>query len=179
MQRVILGAGCFWGVQHYFDQVPGVAKTTVGYSGGHTERPRYEDVCTGKTGHAEVVEIAFNADAVLTAASSSSPCQIDMQQKQAEALLVLLKHFFYMHDPTQRNRQGPDIGEQYRSVIFYADQQQKDIAESVLQEQQRHCRSPIVTELAKAGAFYPAEAYHQKFTEKTGRGSCHVAYQPQ
>ena len=159
MHKIILGAGCFWGVQHYFDQVPGVIETAVGYSGGHVEDPGYELVCTGTTGHAEVVEISYDSDLV--------------------SLEGLLKHFFYMHDPTQLNRQGPDVGEQYRSAIFYPEDSQKQTIESVMEQVKDRFNEPIVTEVSVASSFYPAEEYHQKFTEKTGRGGCHVAYDPQ
>jgi peptide-methionine (S)-S-oxide reductase len=158
MQKALFAAGCFWGVQFYFDQVPGVTKTTVGYTGGHTENPTYEDVLTHTTGHAEAVEIEFD------------PEQVSYE--------VLLMQFFRMHDPTQMNRQGPDIGENYRSAIYYFDEGQKAAAEKVKQAVQPSFDKPIVTEITEAGQFYPAEDYHQKFTEKTGRGMCHVPYEP-
>jgi peptide-methionine (S)-S-oxide reductase len=158
MQKALFAAGCFWGVQFYFDQVPGVTKTTVGYTGGHTENPTYEDVLTHTTGHAEAVEIEFD------------PEQVSYE--------VLLTQFFRMHDPTQMNRQGPDIGENYRSAIYYFDEEQKAAAEKVKQAVQPSFDKPIVTEITEAGQFYPAEDYHQKFTEKTGRGMCHVPYEP-
>lgn len=157
-QKALFGAGCFWGVQYYFDYVPGVIETTVGYSGGHTAYPRYEDVCTGTTGHAEVVQIVFDS------------AQVSYQ--------TLLQHFFRLHDPTQLNRQGPDVGEQYRSVVFAYDEAQKDIAQSVIDSMQPHYDGAMITEVALAGDFYPAEAYHQKFTQRTGRGQCHVDYEP-
>lgn len=158
MSKAMVGAGCFWGVQYYFDQVPGVTKTTVGYSGGHTKNPDYESVCSHTTGHAEVVEIEFDSNEV--------------------SYETLLKQFFRMHDPTQLNRQGPDVGDNYRSVIFYYDDNQKKTAEKIKQAQQLQHQQPIVTEISRAGVFYPAEDYHQKYTEKTGRGMCHVPYQP-
>ncbi|CAN5635976.1 peptide-methionine (S)-S-oxide reductase MsrA [soil metagenome] len=158
-EKIIVGAGCFWGVQHYFDQVPGVLETVVGYSGGHVEDPGYEQVCSGTTGHAEVVEVTYDPDLV--------------------SLEGLLKHFFYMHDPTQLNRQGPDVGEQYRSAIFYYDESQKAVIESIIGQTQDRFDKPIVTEVRPAEALYSAEEYHQKFTEKTGRGGCHVSYKPQ
>lgn len=156
--KALFAAGCFWGVQYYFDQVPGVVKTTAGYTGGHTENPTYEDVCSHTTGHAEAVLIEFDASKV--------------------TYETLIKQFFRMHDPTQLNRQGPDIGDQYRSAIFYFDDEQKIIARRVRQQQQANFDKPIVTEVTAAGKFYPAEAYHQKYTEKTGRGMCHIPYQP-
>jgi methionine-S-sulfoxide reductase len=158
MEQIIVAAGCFWGVQFYFDQVPGVVSTTVGYTGGDTEDPSYEDVCTGRTGHAEAVLVEYDASKVSTE--------------------TLLKQFFRMHDPTQMNRQGPDVGEQYRSAIFYVTDDQKTIAEKVVAEVQSNFKEPIVTQIEQAGPFYKAEEYHQKFTEKTGRGMCHVPYAP-
>jgi methionine-S-sulfoxide reductase len=158
MQQAIFAAGCFWGVQYYFDQVPGVKATTVGYTGGTTEDPSYEEVCSHTTGHAEAVLVEFDNEEV--------------------SYEVLLKHFFRMHDPTQLNRQGPDVGDNYRSAIFYVTDDQKVIAEKVRDVQQASFKQPIVTEIAEAGPFYPAEEYHQKFTERTGRGMCHIAYEP-
>jgi len=157
-QKILLGAGCFWGVQAYFDQVPGVTKTTVGYSGGHTENPSYEDVCTHTTGHAEVTEVTFD------------PKEINFRD--------LLRHFFRMHDATQVDGQGPDIGDNYRTTIFYFDDEQKKIAEEVKAAVQKDTKAPIVTEITKAGPYYLAEDYHQKYFEKTGMGACHVPYAP-
>jgi methionine-S-sulfoxide reductase len=157
-QQATFGAGCFWGVQFYFDQVPGVAMTTAGYSGGHTENPTYEDVCTHTTGHAEVVLVGFDPDKV--------------------SYETLVRHFFRMHDPTQLNRQGPDIGDSYRSVLFYYDETQKAIAEKVRDEVQAGLEKQIVTQIIPAGPFYKAEAYHQKFAERTGQGMCHIPYAP-
>lgn len=152
----MFGAGCFWGVQYYFDQVPGVNKTTVGYSGGHTKNPSYEEVCTHTTGHAEVVEIEFD------------PSKVSYE--------TLVKQFFRMHDPTQLNRQGPDVGDSYRSAIFYFDDDQKQIAGTIKATTQNSSEKPIVTEITQAMEFYKAEDYHQKYTERTGRGMCHVPY---
>lgn len=154
----MFGAGCFWGVQAYFDQVPGVTETVVGYSGGRTENPSYEAVCRHKTGHAEVVQLEFD------------PSKVSYE--------VIVKHFFRMHNPTQLNRQGWDIGDNYRSAIFYYDNDQKVIAENIKNESQENFKKRVVTEITKASVFYPAEDYHQKYAERTGRGSCHVAYQP-
>lgn len=158
MEKALFAAGCFWGVQYYFDQEPGVIDSTVGYTGGRTENPTYETVCYQDTGHAEAVLLEFDASRV--------------------SYETLLRHFFRMHDPTQLNRQGPDVGDQYRSAIFYFDDDQKSIAQNVLSETQKQIGEPVVTELAKASRFYPAEDYHQKYVEKTGRGMCHVSYQP-
>ena len=157
-QKALFAAGCFWGVQYYFDQVPGVVKSTAGYTGGRTDNPTYEEVCAHGTGHAEAVLLEF-----------------DSRQVSYE---TLVKHFFRMHDPTQLNRQGPDIGDQYRSAIFYFDEHQKQTAEAIKSLLAPTFKEPIVTEISKAGTFYPAEDYHQKYTERTGRGMCHVAYVP-
>jgi methionine-S-sulfoxide reductase len=156
--KAYFAAGCFWGVQFYFDQVPGVTKSIVGYTGGHTTNPSYEDVCMHTTGHAEALELEF-----------------DLGQVTYE---VLIRHFFRMHDPTQLNRQGPDVGDNYRSAIFYCDDEQKAIAERVRDELQARFNQPIVTQIVPAATFYAAEDYHQKYTEKTGHGMCHVPYGP-
>jgi methionine-S-sulfoxide reductase len=157
-EKAIFAAGCFWGVQYYFDQVPGVIHSTVGYTGGHLENPSYEAVCSHTTGHAEAVLLEF------------SPAEVSYE--------TLCRHFFRMHDPTQINRQGPDIGDSYRTAIFYFDNGQKEIAEKIKAEVQPKYDKPIVTEVTKALKFYPAEDYHQKYTERTGRGMCHVDYAP-
>ena len=158
MEQAIFAAGCFWGVQYYFDQVPGVVKTVVGYTGGSTEDPTYEEVISHTTGHAEAVWVEF-----------------DTAQVSYE---TLVRQFFRMHDPTQLNRQGPDVGENYRSAIFYVTDEQKEIAEKVIAELQPKFNGRIVTELTMAGPFYRAEEYHQKYTERTGHGACHVPYAP-
>jgi peptide methionine sulfoxide reductase msrA/msrB len=159
MEEAIFAAGCFWGVQFYFDQVPGVIETEVGYTGGHTENPSYEAVCTHTTGHAEAVRIVY-----------------DSKQVSYEKLL---RQFFRMHDPTQLNRQGPDIGDSYRSAIFYKNDSQKKIALTVIEELNKtKFGGKIVTSLSKADKFWPAEDYHQKFTQRTGRGMCHIDYAP-
>ncbi len=157
-EQAIFAAGCFWGVQYYFDQIPGVVSTKVGYTGGHTEHPTYEQVCTQATGHAEAVEVVFD------------PSQVTYE--------VLVRHFFRMHDPTQLNRQGPDIGDNYRSAIFYADEAQKQTAEKVRDEVQEVVSKSIVTQIVPSAEFYEAEDYHQKYTEKTGFGMCHIPYAP-
>jgi methionine-S-sulfoxide reductase len=158
MQQAIFAAGCFWGVQYYFDQVPGVVSTTVGYTGGTTEDPTYEEVCTHTTGHAEAVLVEFDEGKV--------------------SYETLVRQFFRMHDPTQLNRQGPDIGDSYRSAIFYVTDDQKEIAEKVMAELVPQYKQPIVTVIEQAGPFYEAEDFHQKFTERTGHGACHVPYEP-
>jgi len=158
MKQTIFAAGCFWGVQFYFDQVPGVITTTVGYTGGHTKNPSYEEVCTHTTGHAEAVLIEYDPEKVTYA--------------------TLLKQFFRMHNPTELNRQGPDVGDSYRSAIFYFDDAELLEIEKAKSEAQKNWDQPIVTQVARAGEFYPAEDYHQKFAERTGRGMCHIPYQP-
>lgn len=157
MNQAIFAAGCFWGVQYYFDQVPGVVKTTVGYSGGKTRNPTYEQVCYEDTRHAEVVLIDFDPEKV--------------------HYETLVRQFFRMHDPTQLNRQGPDVGDQYRSAIFTMDDSQAAIAENVKDELQETSKEPIVTIIERAGEFYEAEDYHQKYAERTGRGMCHIPYE--
>jgi methionine-S-sulfoxide reductase len=156
--RALFAAGCFWGVQYYFDQVPGVVRTTVGYTGGHTENPTYDEVCSHMTGHAEATLVEFD------------PSKVSYE--------VLVKQFFHMHDPTQLNRQGPDIGDEYRSAIFYFDEDQRRVAQEVLEDAEEITSGKIVTEITKAGTFYEAEPYHQKFSERTGIGMCHIPYEP-
>ena len=153
MEKATFGAGCFWGVEEAFRRVKGVTSTTVGYEGGKTLNPTYKDVCTGKTGHAEVIEIEFD------------PSKITYDD--------LLGIFFQIHDPTTRNRQGPDVGSQYRSVIFYHSAKQKNSAEAYVEQLKLLGRydGPIVTDILPAGPFYRAEEYHQKYHEKNG-GSC-------
>jgi methionine-S-sulfoxide reductase len=156
-QQAMFGAGCFWGVQFYFNQVPGVTRTTAGYAGGHTKNPTYEEVCTHTTGHAEVVLVEFDPEKV--------------------SYETLVRHFFRMHNPTQLNRQGPDVGDSYRTVLFYFDDAQKTTALRVRDEVQQTLADPIVTQIIPEEPFYEAEGYHQKFAERTGRGMCHVPYE--
>ncbi|HSX35553.1 MAG TPA: peptide-methionine (S)-S-oxide reductase MsrA [Patescibacteria group bacterium] len=156
--KIIFAAGCFWGVQYYFDEVPGVVKTTVGYTGGKTENPTYDEVCTHTTGHAEAVLVEYD------------PKKVDLE--------TLTKQFFRMHDPTQLNRQGPDVGDNYRSAIYYFDSEQHKVAVEVRNAVQKKLDTPIVTQIERAGTFYEAEEYHQKFTQKTGIGACHIPYAP-
>lgn len=158
MEQACFAAGCFWGVQFYFDQIPGVVATSVGYTGGTLEDPTYEDVCYNGTGHAEAVLLEFDADKV--------------------SYETLCKHFFRLHDPTQLNRQGPDVGDQYRSAIFYLNEDQLAVAEAVRDEVQEQTAEPIVTVVEQLGPFYQAEDYHQKYAERTGRGMCHIPYEP-
>lgn len=148
MEKATFAAGCFWGVQAKFDKSEGVEKTTVGYTGGKTRNPTYEQVCTDKTGHAEAVEIIYN------------PRKITYEQ--------LLETFWMAHDPTQKNRQGPDIGTQYRSAIFYHDEEQRQIAEKSKKQKEKDLGVTIQTEIKPAKEFYPAEKYHQKYLKKQG-----------
>jgi len=158
-QTAIFAAGCFWGVQFYFDEVPGVIETEAGYTGGHTDKPTYEQVCSHTSGHAEAVKIDFDPDSV--------------------SYETLLRQFFRMHDPTTLNRQGPDVGDQYRSAVFYTDEQQKNAAQKIIEELNgSEFNGKIVTSLEKSGKWWPAEAFHQKFTARTGHGMCHVPYAP-
>ncbi len=158
VEKALFAAGCFWGVQYYFDQVPGVVKTTVGYTGGHTENPTYDEVVTHSTGHAEATLIEYDPEKV--------------------SYETLVKQFFRMHDPTQLNMQGPDVGDNYRSGIYYFNQEQRKHAVQVRNKIQKAKDRPVVTEIKPAGPFYGAEAYHQKFTERTGMGMCHIDYAP-
>jgi peptide-methionine (S)-S-oxide reductase len=151
-KKATFGAGCFWGVEAAFRQVEGVTATRVGYSGGALENPTYEDVCSHATGHAEVVEVTY-----------------DPEQVSYERLLGV---FWRKHDPTQLNRQGWDIGDNYRSVIFFHDDEQKEAALRSKADEQANWRAPIVTQLEPAQTFYEAEDYHQQYLEKRGRSSC-------
>ena len=146
MEKVTFGAGCFWGVEDSFQKIKGVVSTRVGYMGGNLKNPTYEDVCTDKTGHVEVVQMTYD------------PSIISYEK--------LLEIFWSLHDPTQLDRQGPDIGTQYRSVIFYHTEGQKNIAEKSKQKQSKMIKKEIVTEITPAKEFYPAEEYHQKYLEK-------------
>lgn len=146
------GAGCFWGVQATFDKVKGVVSTLVGYEGGETKNPTYEDVCYNKTGHAEVIQIEFD------------PTKVSYEK--------LLKVFWEIHDPTTPNRQGPDIGSEYRSIIFYHNENQKELAEKSKEEMQKMLSDKIVTIIRKASVFYKAEDYHQKFLQENNRNVC-------
>lgn len=153
-EKATFAAGCFWGVEEAFRTLDGVLETTVGYCGGLAEHPSYEEVCTGRTGHAEAVEVVFN------------PAVISY-----EALLAV---FWSIHDPTTLNRQGPDVGTQYRSAIFTHSPEQDAGAAASLQAAQARFRQPIVTQVLPAPAFWPAEEYHQKYLLKRGVGHCHI-----
>jgi peptide-methionine (S)-S-oxide reductase len=156
MQKATFAMGCFWGVQALFKAVPGVANTVAGYTGGHVVNPSYEKVCSGSSGHAEAVEMEFDPNVV-----------------SYEKLLDL---FWEHHDPTTPNRQGPDIGEQYRSAIFYHDDEQKKLAEESKErlEKNHRFKNPIVTEIVSAPEFYRAEEYHQDYAEKNPSVVCHI-----
>lgn len=151
-QKATFGAGCFWGVEAAFRQLEGVTRTEVGYEGGKLENPTYEDVCSHTTGHAEVVEVTYD------------PERIPYER--------LLEVFWGKHDPTQLNRQGWDIGDQYRSVVFFHDEEQREAAERSKEAEQARHRAPIVTLVEPAQTFYPAEDYHQQYLEKRGRATC-------
>ena len=155
-QKAMFGAGCFWGVEATFRKIKGVTDVAVGYAGGKTENPTYEDVCSDDTGHAEVVEVNYD------------PAQVSYEQ--------LLDTFWANHDPTTRNRQGPDVGTQYRSVIFYYTPEQRAAAENSKAQLDKsgRFRRPIVTEIEPAPQFYRAEEYHQRYLEKRGLAHCAI-----
>ncbi len=156
MEKATFAAGCFWGVEARFQQLPGVIATAVGYEGGSLANPTYQQVCTDRTGHAEAVEIEFD------------PSKIGYQQ--------LLDEFFALHDPTQLNRQGPDWGAQYRSVVFYHSPEQEKTAKETIARltAEKRFSKPIVTQVVPAETFWRAEEYHQKYLEKRGALSCHI-----
>jgi peptide-methionine (S)-S-oxide reductase len=156
MEKAIFAAGCFWGVESSFREVKGVKQTAVGYSGGHTKNPTYKDICTDKTGHAEVVEVEFD------------PSVISYDD--------LLNVFWQAHDPTQVNRQGPDYGTQYRSAIFFLTPQQETAARASKEKLQKsgQFKKPIATEITPASDFYRAEEYHQQYLEKRGMAHCRI-----
>lgn len=157
MALATFGAGCFWGVEAAFRQIKGITKTAVGYSGGRTKNPSYEEVCTDSTGHAEVVQVEYN------------PKKVKYEQ--------LLKVFWDNHNPTTLNRQGPDFGSQYRSVIFYHTPEQKSAAIASKREEQKKYKKYnkiVVTGILPAAPFYKAEDYHQQYLEKRGMSNCHI-----
>lgn len=155
-EKATFGAGCFWGVEARFNEISGVLDTAAGYEGGDLEYPTYKEVCTDRTGHAEVVEVTFD------------PARL--------SYLVLLDAFFSMHDPTQVNRQGPDFGTQYRSVIFTHNEEQAQQAKARIEELNAsgQFRNPIATQVVPATTFWKAEEYHQRYLEKRGMASCHI-----
>ena len=156
MAKATFAAGCFWGVEATFRQIPGVISTRVGYTGGNFANPSYKDVCTDRTGHAEAVEVEYD------------PAKVSYEE--------LLNVFWENHDPTQLNRQGPDWGTQYRSAIFFhsAEQQQAAIASKQAREKEKCFSRPIVTQIVPAVTFYEAEDYHQQYLEKRGLATCHI-----
>ncbi len=154
MAIATFAAGCFWQVEAEFRQTAGVLATEVGYSGGVTEDPSYRDVCTDRTGHAEVVRVEFDPEKI--------------------SYGELLDVFWGLHDPTTLNRQGPDVGSQYRSAIFVHDAEQKDVAEASKARAQERFRRQVVTEITPATDFYPAEEYHQRYLEKRGLATCRI-----
>lgn len=151
-KRASFAAGCFWGVEETFRNLEGVISTSVGYMGGEFKNPTYENVCTGQTGHAETVEVVYD------------PAVISYNE--------LLAVFWNNHDPTTPNRQGPDVGNQYRSVIFYYDDEQKELATSSKEKIQEKFTREVVTQIVPATTFYMAEEYHQQYLAKRGRKSC-------
>jgi peptide-methionine (S)-S-oxide reductase len=156
-KKATFGAGCFWGVEAAFRQIEGVTRTRVGYTGGTLDNPTYEDVCSHRTGHAEVVEVTYDPERV--------------------SYDELLEVFWRKHDPTQLNRQGWDVGDNYRSVVFAEDEEQREAAVRSKEQEQERYRKPIVTQIEPAATFYPAEDYHQQYLEKRGRSSCTPALQ--
>ncbi len=154
MAKATFGAGCFWQVEVEFRNTPGVRDALAGYEGGTLERPTYQDVCTGRAGHAEVVEVDFDPEAV--------------------SYEDLLDRFWSLHNPTQKNRQGWDLGTQYRSAVFVHDEEQREIAERSRERAQERFRKKIVTEIEPASTFYKAEEYHQRYLQKQGRATCAV-----
>lgn len=156
IEQATFGAGCFWGVEETFRKLPGVIETAVGYMGGTTENPTYEQVCTDRTGHAEVMQVTYDSEKI--------------------SYEKLLEIFWNSHNPTTLNRQGPDVGTQYRSAIFYHTPQQKEIAEKSKEELEKSgkWKSPIVTEITPAQNFWKAEEYHQKYLMKRGEDACHI-----
>jgi peptide-methionine (S)-S-oxide reductase len=156
LEKATFGAGCFWGVEELFRVLPGVTSTRVGYVGGHSARPTYEQVCSGETGHAEAVEITYDSKKI--------------------SYETLLDVFWKNHNPITINQQGPDVGTQYRSVIFFHTPQQKEMAERSKKqlEESGQFKKPIVTEILPESTFYEAEEYHQKYLAKQEKSSCHI-----
>jgi peptide-methionine (S)-S-oxide reductase len=154
MEKATFAGGCFWGVEHLFNEMPGVIDAVSGYTGGSRDNPTYEQVCSGRTGHAEAVEVTYD------------PTKVTYDE--------LLNAFWNMHDPTTLNQQGPDHGHQYRSAIYFHNPEQEKAALASKEQAQRYFDRPIVTEIVPAPHFWPAEAYHQRYFEKhAGHYSCH------
>lgn len=155
MEKAIFAGGCFWGIEKAFLDMPGVVDAESGYIGGKRENPTYEQVCTGATGHAEAVRVTYD------------PAVISYE--------ALVRKFFMIHNPTELNRQGPDVGSQYRSGIFYLNQEQKEIAEKIVKElAPNYYPQTVVTEITEASTFYRAEEYHQRYFEKNPNAVCHI-----
>lgn len=156
MRKIVLAGGCFWGMEAYFERLNGIEKTEVGYANGDTESPTYQEVCSNTTGHAEVLEINYNPEII--------------------ALDEILVHFWKVIDPTLLNRQGGDIGSQYRTGVYFIEQEDKDVIEKSLAEEQKKYEKPIVTEVMPLMCYYPAEEYHQKYLQKNPGGYCHIKF---
>ena len=156
MAKATFGAGCFWGVEASFRRIDGVTDAAVGYAGGHTDSPSYREVCSHGSGHAEVVEVEYD------------PAQVSFEE--------LLEAFWSMHDPTQVNRQGPDVGDQYRSVIFFHTKEQEETALASKQalDESKILRRPVATVIEQAPTFWRAEEYHQRYLEKNSAAACHL-----
>ncbi|MBU5437352.1 peptide-methionine (S)-S-oxide reductase MsrA [Tissierella sp. MSJ-40] len=154
MKEIYLAGGCFWGVEEYMSRIDGVVETKVGYANGVSENPSYEEVCTGTTGHAETTYVKFDESVI--------------------SLESLLNKFWRIIDPTLLNRQGPDIGNQYRTGIYYIDPEDLEIINKTLEEQKQKYNKPIVTEIMALKSFYDAEEYHQKYLKKNPGGYCHI-----
>lgn len=154
MKKIWLAGGCFWGVEGYFQQLQGVVDTTVGYGQGQTVNPSYQQVCSGQTGHTEVCEVVYDQTKI--------------------TLSKILEHFFRIIDPTSLNRQGPDRGTQYRSGIYYTEEQDEAVIKDVLQRVQESYKQPVVVEVEPLQTFYAAEEYHQDYLKKNPHGYCHV-----
>jgi peptide-methionine (S)-S-oxide reductase len=152
MKKILLGAGCFWGVEHKLSKLSGVLRTEVGYAGGEKNNPTYQEVCTDQTGHAEVVLVEFDQTKI--------------------SLSMLLDEFFKLHDPTTLNRQGPDVGTQYRSVIMVYEKEQINLANEAIKRHSPRFKNPVVTKVEMMTSYYPAEEYHQKYLHKKGIDSC-------
>ncbi|MEW8973923.1 MAG: peptide-methionine (S)-S-oxide reductase MsrA [Tissierellaceae bacterium] len=154
MKEIYLAGGCFWGVEEYMSRIEGVVDTEVGYANGDKVNPTYEEVCTGTTGHAETTYVKFDEDII--------------------TLEELLSRFWKIINPTVKNRQGPDIGDQYRTGIYYVEDEDLDVIKKTLREQQEKYTEPIVTEIEKLSSFYRAEEYHQDYLKKNPGGYCHI-----
>lgn len=154
MKTIYFAGGCFWGMEAFMKKLPGVEKTTVGYANGKTEYPTYEEVCSHTTGHAETVRVVYDPEQI--------------------CLELLLKAFFKVVDPTELNRQGEDIGDQYRNGIYYVDEEDRPVIEAAIQEEKVKYEQPVVTECVPLDCFYDAEEYHQDYLDKNPTGYCHI-----